>query len=397
MTLPLSAAMRSVRAAARTAAFFLEVLPTLPSKPVDWVTGVPLVERVRYPTRGGEAEGDLYRPPGAGPHPGVVVCLGVVPFGVDHPQVPRLGAALARAGFAALLWWSPAMRDRRLEPGDAEGIALAYRWLIEQPFVDAGRSGLIGTCVGGSFALLAAADPSIRDRVAFVAAWAPYASMRTLAIDIASATSSREGARTPWPVDQLTRTVFVRSLTNVLAPDEAERLRIAGADRSGHVDDANLSADGQAVYPLLTALDTDAAEAALDRMPVAMRERLDAMSPITCGGHPRSSHPAGPRPRRRGDPDRGIAPPAGRFDWPGGGTLHRVYDVQAPGPDQGAAAAERPCAGARQVLPLRVPDVPAGRRAVTGSSGDRGGPTGWIFAPRPVVDAVPVGRGSASG
>src|SRR4051794_30116451 len=27
---------------------------------------------------------------GKGPHPGIVVCLGVVPFGADHPQVPRL-------------------------------------------------------------------------------------------------------------------------------------------------------------------------------------------------------------------------------------------------------------------------------------------------------------------
>ncbi len=49
-------------------------------------------------------------------YPNVVVCLEVVPFGVDYPQVPRLGAALARSCFAALLYWSPAMRDLRLEP-----------------------------------------------------------------------------------------------------------------------------------------------------------------------------------------------------------------------------------------------------------------------------------------
>ncbi len=63
----------------------------------------------------GEVEGDLYRPSTGGPHPGVVVCLGVVPFGVDHPQVPRLEDALARAAFVALIHWSPAMRDLHLE------------------------------------------------------------------------------------------------------------------------------------------------------------------------------------------------------------------------------------------------------------------------------------------
>ena len=170
MTLIFVGSARSLRAAARTAVFVSKVLPMVPSRPIDWVTTAPVVERVRYLTPLGEADGDLYRPAGAGPHPGVVVCLGVVPFGVDHPQVPRLGAALARAGFAALLYWSPAMHDQRLDPQDVEGIAMAYRWLIERPTVDASRSGLLGTCVGGSFALMAAADPCIRDRVAFVVA-----------------------------------------------------------------------------------------------------------------------------------------------------------------------------------------------------------------------------------
>lgn len=173
-------ATQSIRAVARAAIFFLKVFPMLPSRPVDWVTKPPLIEKVRYPTRFGPAEGDVYRPSAGGPHPGMVVCLGVVPFGVDHPQVPILGKALARAGFVALLYWSPAMRDFRLDPEDVENIALAYHWLTEQPYVDPARSGLLGTCVGGAFALMAAASPLIRDRVAFIAAYAPYSSMGTV-------------------------------------------------------------------------------------------------------------------------------------------------------------------------------------------------------------------------
>jgi len=108
-------ATRSIRTMAKAAIFFLKVFPMLPSRPVDWVTKPPVIEKVRYPTRFGQAEGDLYRPSAEGPHPGIVVCLGVVPFGVDHPQVAILGKALARSGFAALLYWSPAMRDFRLD------------------------------------------------------------------------------------------------------------------------------------------------------------------------------------------------------------------------------------------------------------------------------------------
>src|SRR3990172_3989688 len=241
-----------IRAAARTATFFLKVLPMLPSGPVDRLTAAPVIEKVRYPTRGGDAEGDLYRPPGPGPHPGMLVCLGVVPFEVDHPQVPILGRALARSGFAALLYWSPAMRSFLLEPEDVEDIAFAYRWLTERADVDPRRSGLLGTCVGGSFALMAAASPLVRDRVAFLSAYAPFSSMWTFARDIASATISSGNERELWRVDQLTHKVFVHSVTAVLEPGEAEKLRSAFANGSRHRVDSDLSEDGQAVYSLLT-------------------------------------------------------------------------------------------------------------------------------------------------
>jgi dienelactone hydrolase len=273
-------ATRAIRAVAKAAIFFLKVFPMLPSRPVDWVTKPPVIEKVRYPTRVGQAEGDLYQPGTGGPHPGIVVCLGVVPFGVDHPQVPILGKALARAGFSALLYWSPAMRDFRLDPEDVENIALAYNWLIERPDVDPARSGLLGTCVGGAFALMAAASRLIRDRVGFIGAYAPYSSMWTFARDIASATHSCGDGREPWRVDPLTRKVFIHSLTAWLEPAEADRLRSAFTKENGHLDSAGLSADGQVVYSLLTALNEDEAKAALHRLPIAMQELLDALSPM---------------------------------------------------------------------------------------------------------------------
>ena len=168
-----------IRAFARAFVFFIKVFPMLPSRLIDWVTPTPVVEKVIYPSLTGQVEGEVYRPPSDGPHPAMVVCLGVVPFGVEHPQVPVLGKALARAGFAGMMVWSPTMRDFRLEPEDVENIALAYDWLIRQPYIDAKRSGLLGTCVGGSFAIMAGATALIRDRVAFVSGYAPYSSMWT--------------------------------------------------------------------------------------------------------------------------------------------------------------------------------------------------------------------------
>jgi hypothetical protein len=132
---------RAIRATARTAIFFLKIYPMFPSRPVDWVTRRPVRELVRYPTLYGQAEGHVYRPSGSGRHPGMVVCLGVVPFGVEHPQVPRLGEALARSGFAALLYWSPP-RDRL-----AEDVKIALAYDCHQTIRRSCQKRSSGTCV----------------------------------------------------------------------------------------------------------------------------------------------------------------------------------------------------------------------------------------------------------
>lgn len=276
----LKRAAKPIQAAARATVFFLKVFPMLPSRPIDWVTKTPIVQRVRYPTRTGLAEGDLYRPPSDGPHPGILVCLGVVPFEVDHPQVPVLGKALARAGFAALLYWSPAMRDFRLDPEDLENIPLAYHWLTEQPYIDPARSGLLGTCVGGSFALMAAAHPLIQEHISFVSAYAPFSSMSTFVRDIASASRSNGGQREAWQVDPLTRKVFIHSMTALLEPGEANRLRSAFSDEQAELDINSLSADGQTVYLLLAARDMEKTEIAMHHLPVTLQVHLVAMSPL---------------------------------------------------------------------------------------------------------------------
>lgn len=286
ISIPLvSQAAQTLRAAARSGVFLLKVLPMLPSRPVDWLTSPPEYEQITFTTPFGKGSGDLYRPASPGPHPGVVVCLGVVPFGFDHPQIPRLGSALARSGFAALLYRSPIMEDYRLDPEDLGNVAAAFHHLVEQPFVRGKGSGIFGTCVGGAFALIAAAHPAIRARVAFVGAFAPYASMRNLAVGITS--STRTYGRTPesWPVDPLTRKVFVHSLTALLQPTEADRLRSWFDEGSDRREVYDLSQDGAAVYDLLAAKDPERAQMAVSRLPSALLARMDAISPV---GHVRA-------------------------------------------------------------------------------------------------------------
>jgi hypothetical protein len=88
----------------------------------------------------------------------------------------------------------------------------------------------------------------IRDRVAFVSAYAPFSSMLTFARDIASASIRHGELREPWKVDQLTRKVFVQSMTAWLQPAEADSLRLFATDGSLALEAAELSEEGQAVY-----------------------------------------------------------------------------------------------------------------------------------------------------
>lgn len=288
-------ARQTIDAAARSLVFILKALPAT-SGTIDRITPPPVIEKLAYPTLNGRSEADLFRPSSPGPHPAVVVSLGVVPAGMDHPHRARFGEALARAGFAALLHWSPAMRDLRLDPEDIDDLALAYETLLEQPYVDPSRSGFIGTCVGGSLALLAAARPRIRDRLAFISAYAPYASMWTLARDVGSATRSIDGERERWRVDPLVWTTYVRSVTAWLDPAEGALLRDAfqgrftrNASKTQVVESpiaalaaTRLSADGRTVQGVLTATDPRTVELALSALPSHVQASFDSMSPINC-------------------------------------------------------------------------------------------------------------------
>jgi hypothetical protein len=280
---------------ARSAIFIVKMMPGPPSRILGRIIKRPVIEKLSFSTPLGQAEADLYRPPSRGPHPGIVVSLGVLPAGVVDPRTAMVAEALACSGFAALLHWSPSTRDLRLDPADIGPLVSAYQVLTGQPYVDAGRSGLLGVCIGGSFALIAAARPEIRDRVTFLATHSPYSSLWTLAVDIASGARTLGDVREPWDVDPLTWKVYVRSVAGWLHPAEARRLCDAFEDRIAwnatrteivrspirdQIEPGELSEDGRAILRLLAA-GPDDVEDALRALPPAASALLATMSPLT--------------------------------------------------------------------------------------------------------------------
>lgn len=132
-----------------------------------WIR-LPDVTRVEMTDRA-----DLYLPP-AGPSPGIVLVLGAVTEGRRYALLETAARTVAACGFATLV---PELgRLRRLILGEdaLDDLVEAALALPRHDAVTDAPVGLIGFSLGGSLAMLAAADPRLRGRVSCVASIGAY-------------------------------------------------------------------------------------------------------------------------------------------------------------------------------------------------------------------------------
>jgi dienelactone hydrolase len=284
LTTAVTAGTRSGRATVKTLLFIPAVVPAVEVPLQEWLTDEPVHERIAFSTPGGMRYGDLYRPPGEGPFPAALLVLGVAPAGADDPRVVNLGNALARSGMAVLWYWSPIFAERRVAVQEIDNIAAAFEHLRARREVDPARVGMGGFCVGASFALMAAAQEEVRGEVAFVNAFGPYFDAGDLLRAIGSGTgfSAELGAR-PWTPDPLAHEVLLLHLVEAL-PDEEEANLVRQALAVGGpaaVNLGGLSPEAEAVYRLLGGLPLEEADAAVARLPAALQDDLERISPST--------------------------------------------------------------------------------------------------------------------
>ena len=147
----------------------------------------------------------------------MLLSVGASPLGLDDPNVINLGNALVRAGYVVMFHWMPTVGlDGNLSPTEPDKLVWAVLHLEEQDYVDAERVGMGGFCVGASFALVAAADHRIRDRVAFVNAFGPFFDAEELLLQATSRTVEYGGESTPWEPNPLTVRVLANELIETL-------------------------------------------------------------------------------------------------------------------------------------------------------------------------------------
>jgi carboxymethylenebutenolidase len=122
------------------------------------------VSDIEIPTKSGTMPGYLATPAGAGPFPGVVVIHDALGM---SPDVRLQADWLASEGFVAvapdLFHWGKKFKCIRAVFGDLrarrgrsfDDVESTRAWLLEQPGCS-GKTGVIGYCMGGGFALLLA-------------------------------------------------------------------------------------------------------------------------------------------------------------------------------------------------------------------------------------------------
>jgi acetyl esterase/lipase len=267
---------------AQTGLFVLQVLD-VPFKPQPWFTAEPVREEVAYPMPDGEGLADIYRIPDDRKRAAVLIFLGANATGRDDEDVTNLGNALARSGYVVMFNWSRTMAlQHNIDPREIENLVWAFQYLKSRDFVDQGRLGMGGFSVGASLAMVAAADPRIRDDVVFVNAFGAYYDMRDLILQIASRSRFYQGQQEPWAVDPLTWQVFANELIESLDNPAERELFTRRFLRGQQVSDEELeglSSQAQVVRRMLEGTTLEEAEALFQRLPSDFRQEMIEVSP----------------------------------------------------------------------------------------------------------------------
>ena len=155
------------RGLVKSALFIPSLIPGTPIQPIDWVTRSPRERSVSFSSGDNHYDGDLYLPATKGPHPALVLSIGVT-TNLNDPRVRDLGQALARMGVIAFAPSSPGLLHGQIEPRQASLLASAFQYLLSHAGVDRRHVGFLGICVGSSLSLIASEEPQIASQVNFV-------------------------------------------------------------------------------------------------------------------------------------------------------------------------------------------------------------------------------------
>ena len=263
------AALPTAHSYLRAGAFSADVVLQLPVRPLAWATHAPTIEDFEW---GGEGSGrgQLTLPAGDDQQPAIILVLGADPAPADDERVLSLTGGLARVGFAVLLTESDDLNAAVVLPSEIPRLAGAFEALAAHPRVREDRVGYVALSAGGSLAIVAASQPRIADRVAYVVALGPYYDAASLAAAVVSYSFRGPDGVEDWEPAGIARRVVRNTLLAGLPEAERAAIEAGGTPES---------AGGSGVAELLRLPSLARAEALLQALPPEQRAHLAAVSP----------------------------------------------------------------------------------------------------------------------
>src|SRR5579875_3589217 len=158
-------------------------------------------------------------PPVPGSREGIVVISGVGDNRSD-PQLVNLSESFARAGIVVMDVTTPTLLAYDMSPADGTAVVEAFERLSRWPGVSPHRVGIFGLSAGGAIASLAAANPRIRDQVAFLTLFGGYFDATTMLGDFGRRALLIDGRLQPWQPDEVSIQVLANIIAGVLPPAE---------------------------------------------------------------------------------------------------------------------------------------------------------------------------------
>ncbi len=234
---------------------------------------------------------DIYEPATPPPPiPGGREAIIDVPGAGDNrsvPQLVNLSESLAREGIIDVNVGTPTLFNYQVSAQDGEAVVQAFELMEHWPGVDPQRIGIISFSVGDLLAFEGAADPRIRDHVAFLASLGGYVDVTTLIGTIGRRSQVVNGQVQPWQPIPTDLYVLSRTVSSLFTPTDQQLFQKAFpltaslAPPLSAKDQAQFSPEGLAFYHLLAGDEPGSVDSNLAALSPAQKALLTELSPLS--------------------------------------------------------------------------------------------------------------------
>ncbi|HZO74762.1 MAG TPA: hypothetical protein VFB60_21330 [Ktedonobacteraceae bacterium] len=273
----------------RAVARSTQILPALitASEPASLIaTGEPIGHtQMTVPSKSGPVYLDIYAPTSPTPLlPGTRGGALIIPGAGDNRQVPQLinlSESLARSGLVVMNMTTQIMMNYTISVEDTDAVVQAFKALTHLPGMTQNRAGIIAFSAGVPLACFGAADPRIRDEVAYVAVFGGYFDTESVLRAFGRRAVTADGKTEPWYPAEVPIQVLTNVITQTFSPQD--RTLITNALPNGtpltQGEFAQLSPQAQAAYQLLTGNAPDKVDQNIAALSPAVHVQLDELSP----------------------------------------------------------------------------------------------------------------------